>query len=102
MSDQKHNDLRPPKDTPIETDPPPVSSSAALPDLAIIKFDINSHYSYCLIHINVLLNVYFKQMLSLFTFFSVEGIACNRTVCSLVIIYVLIIVCQSSLCICIC
>ena len=59
MPDQELNDLRPPKDTPIETDPPPVSSSAALPDLAFSKFDITSHNSYCLIHINVLLNVFF-------------------------------------------
>ena len=34
MSDQELNDLRPPKDTPIETNPPPVPYSAALPDLA--------------------------------------------------------------------
>ena len=35
VPDQELNDLRPPKDTPIETDPPPMPSSAALPDLAL-------------------------------------------------------------------
>ena len=43
MPDQELNDLHPPKDTLIETDPPPFSSSAALPDLAFITREFGKY-----------------------------------------------------------